>query len=108
MEVGLDTQWYRDEVTAAGALRPITHISSYVDYGQRLDWDEEAEAMVLVERGHRNIYIPIIEPQSNPAAFANDACFGRADPADDPEMYDRCASKPHRPAEDLLPYSSTN
>jgi hypothetical protein len=41
MEVGLDTQWYRDEVTAGGALRPITHISKYVEYGQRLDWDEE-------------------------------------------------------------------
>ena len=88
MEVGLDTQWYRDEVTAGGALRPITHISSYVDYGQRLDWDEETEAMVLVERGHRNIYIPIIDPRANPAAFANDACFGRADPTDDPEKYD--------------------
>ena len=92
MEVGLDTQWYRDEVTAEGALRPITHISSYVDYGQRLDWDEEAEAMVLVERGHRNIYVPIIDPERNPAAFANDACFGRADPAEDAEKYDWCAT----------------
>jgi len=46
------------------------------------------EAMVLVERGHRNIYIPIIEPEANPAAFANDACFGRADPADDAGTYD--------------------
>lgn len=91
MEVGLDTQWYRDEVTAGGELRPITHISSYVDYGQRLDWDEEAEAMVLVQRGHRNIYIPTLDPHSNPAAFANDACFGIADPAEDTEMYDRCA-----------------
>ena len=51
MEVGLDTQWYRDEVTAGGALRPITHISSYVEYGQKMDWDEETEAMELLERG---------------------------------------------------------
>ena len=43
---------------------------------------------MLVERGHRNIYIPIIEPEANPAAFANDACFGRADPADDAGTYD--------------------
>jgi hypothetical protein len=96
MEVGLDTQWYRDEVTAEGALRPVTHISSYADYGQRLDWDEEAEAMVLVERGHRNIYIPVIDPDRNPAAFANDACFGRADPADDAEKYDWCVMKASR------------
>ena len=31
----------------------------------------ETEAMVLLERGERNIYIPIIKPLENPAAFAN-------------------------------------
>lgn len=85
MEVGLDTQWYRDEVDGCGALRPITELSRYTNYGQQLDWDEDAESMVLTVRGDRNIYIPLIDPTENPAAFANDACFGVADPSAAPE-----------------------
>ena len=88
MEVGLDTQWYRDDVTAGGALRPITEISRYIEYGQVLDWDEEADAMVLKERGDRNIYVPVLDTVRNPAAYANDACFGLHDPADSPDAYD--------------------
>ena len=88
MEVGLDTQWYRDEVTGGGALRPITEISRYIGFGQKLDWDEKEAAMVLQERGDRSIYVPILDSDLNPAAFANDACFGRHDPADEPDEYD--------------------
>jgi len=43
--------------------------------------------------GERNIYIPIIKPLENPAAFANDACFGLADPGDDPDTYDEIDSE---------------
>ena len=46
MEVGLDTQWYRDEVTGNGALRPITAMSQYSDFGQTLSWDDDDDAMV--------------------------------------------------------------
>lgn len=44
MEVGLDTQWYRDEATAGGALRPISEMPTDggVEYGQKMDWDEGA------------------------------------------------------------------
>jgi hypothetical protein len=91
MEVGLDCQWYRDEVSAGGALRHITYISRYTDFGQQMEWDEAAEAMVLV-RGQRNIYIPILEQAANPAAFANDACFGVVDPGEEPDRYDALSS----------------
>ena len=31
--------------------------SRYTEFGQQLDWDEEEEAMVLSERGDKNLYI---------------------------------------------------
>ena len=34
MEVCIDTQWYRDEVTGGGELRPITEMSKYSEFGQ--------------------------------------------------------------------------
>lgn len=86
MEVGIDTQWYRDEVEGDGELRRIADMSRYANLGQPLQWDEDEQAMVM-ERGSKNLYIPIIEPSENPAAFANDRCFGLADPNEDPDKY---------------------
>eukprot|EP00746_Dinoflagellata_sp_MGD_P081393 gnl/MRDRNA2_/MRDRNA2_32379_c0_seq2.p1 gnl/MRDRNA2_/MRDRNA2_32379_c0~~gnl/MRDRNA2_/MRDRNA2_32379_c0_seq2.p1 ORF type:complete len:278 (-),score=46.84 gnl/MRDRNA2_/MRDRNA2_32379_c0_seq2:93-926(-) len=88
MEVGLDTQWYRDEVEGNGALRHITEVSRYTDFGQVMEWDDSDDSIVLV-RGDRNIYIPLIDPVLNPAAYANDACFGKVDPGVEPDLYDK-------------------
>jgi len=94
MEVSIDTQWYRDEVTGGGELRPITEMCQYSDFGQDMNWDEEAMAMLLA-RGQKNIFIPILpkDPTSvdsykdNVSVAANDRCFG-IDPNEDPDHYD--------------------
>jgi len=94
MEVCIDTQWYRDEVTGDGALRPITEMSQYAEFGQDMDWDEEEMAMVLV-RGQKNIFIPILPTDEtsaesysdNVSVAANDRCFG-IDPSETPDLYD--------------------
>ena len=42
----------------------------------------------VMARGDRNIYVPILKSEENPAAFANDACFGLFDPSEHPDEYD--------------------
>ena len=87
MEICLDTEWYRDEVDGNGELRPITAISRYTEFGQKMVWDEDAGAMVM-DRGDCNIYLPLFDPKLNPAAYANDRCYGRVDPEESPDEYD--------------------
>ena len=56
MEVCIDTQWYRDEVTGDGALRPITEMSQYAEFGQDMDWDEEEMASTKVKAAHKSTF----------------------------------------------------
>ena len=67
MEVCIDTQWYRDEVTGDGELRPITEMSQYSEFGQEMGWNEADMAMELV-RGQKNIFIPILPEDPGSAA----------------------------------------
>jgi len=95
MEASFAVGWFRDETVEPnsshfGELRPIAaSLRGWYEEGclsQTVEWDVRSQEYIL-KGGARYCYTGLLDAGQNPAAFANDALFGKVCGEEDPALY---------------------